>query len=52
MEGVDILDTQDFPLNKLSQTGTNVPLGSDNYHWNQTDIFNIGKLVAERMMTY
>jgi hypothetical protein len=52
LEGVDILNTQAFPLNKLDANGNNVVLGSDHYHWNQRDIFAIGKLVAERMMTY
>ena len=52
MEGVDILNTQAFPLNELNGAGTSVVLGTDNYHWNQTDMFNIGKLVGERMITY
>lgn len=51
ISGVELLSTQAYPLNKW-ENGANVVLGTDHQHWNQNQMFEIGKLVGERMYNF
>jgi hypothetical protein len=49
---VVVLDTHGFVLNALDEGGNNVVVGSDTYHWSQTDMYEIGKIVGGAMASY
>ena len=49
---VVVLDTHGFALNALDEEGNNVVVGSDKYHWEQTDMYEIGKIVGDAMVSY
>lgn len=49
--GVEILNTQAFPLNKIVN-GKSTNVGSDTSHWNYNQMFEIGKLVGEKMFAF
>ncbi|MBO4939807.1 MAG: hypothetical protein J6D30_02100 [Clostridia bacterium] len=49
---VVVLDTHGFALNALDEDGNNIVVGSDKYHWEQTDMYEIGKIVGDAMVSY
>lgn len=50
---IETLSTQAYPLNRWDDTtNKNVALGSDHYHWNYNQIFQIGKSVGEKLFGY
>ena len=47
-----VLPTKDFALTALSEDGQHVVLGSDHYHFNQKDMYEIGTIVGASMVGY
>ena len=52
ISGITTLDTKAFPLVRDNGGGSYTVLGSDNYHWNQNQMFSIGKLVGQAMLAF
>jgi hypothetical protein len=52
IEHLVVLPTKDFALTALDENGEQVVLGSDHYHFNQRDMYEIGKMVGASMVGY
>ena len=48
---VVIIDNSDYAINEMNGS-TSVAVGTDQYHWTQSDHLAIGKNVGKAMLTY